>query len=72
MLLVAGIGKAIARRLAQQGLNVVIIALQNDELDKTFDELQEDFPHLQFRKVGCNTAPETLLATDPAGWCTIN
>eukprot|EP00879_Flechtneria_rotunda_P031704 GHRR01034658.1.p1 GENE.GHRR01034658.1~~GHRR01034658.1.p1 ORF type:complete len:343 (+),score=65.61 GHRR01034658.1:1317-2345(+) len=47
-----GIGKSIAKRLAQQGLNVVVVALQNSDLDATFEELTVDFPKVEFRKVG--------------------
>ena len=48
--LLAGIGKAIAQRLAKQGLNVVLVALQDDLLDATHAELAAEYPALQFRK----------------------
>ena len=47
----AGIGKAIAKRLAGQGLNVVLVALGDQLLDDTHQELTETFPNVTFRKV---------------------
>ena len=49
----AGIGKAMATRLADQGLNIVLVAKPDDLLDTTHVELQETYPKLQFRKVPC-------------------
>jgi len=49
--IVAGIGKALATRLADQGLNVVLVAKPDDLLDATHTELQTTYPKLQFRKV---------------------
>ena len=46
-----GIGKAIARRLASQGLSVVLVALPNADLDATHEELTMDFPQSEFRTV---------------------
>ena len=49
-----GIGKAIAKELARQELNVVLVALKEDVLDRTFDELIKEFPEREFRKIGVN------------------
>eukprot|EP01023_Acetabularia_acetabulum_P061606 TRINITY_DN7462_c0_g1_i12.p1 TRINITY_DN7462_c0_g1~~TRINITY_DN7462_c0_g1_i12.p1 ORF type:complete len:316 (+),score=49.22 TRINITY_DN7462_c0_g1_i12:33-950(+) len=49
-----GIGKALTLKLASQGLNVVLVALEDEWLEQTFKEVQEKFPHLQFRKIGVN------------------
>ena len=46
-----GIGKAVAQRCAEQGLNVVLVARPDDFLDATFAELKETYPEVQFRKV---------------------
>jgi NADP-dependent 3-hydroxy acid dehydrogenase YdfG len=46
-----GIGKSIATRLAQQGLSVVLVALQNEALDATYEELSTEYPKVEFRKV---------------------
>ena len=53
--LLAGIGKSFARKLAGQGLNVVLVALDDQLLEKTFTELRAEFPSVQIRKVvtGC-------------------
>lgn len=47
----AGIGKSIARKLAGQGLNVVLVALGDPLLDTTHKELSEQYPRVTFRKV---------------------
>ena len=47
----AGIGKSLAVKLATQGVNVVLIALQDGLLDATFSELKVQFPQQSFRKV---------------------
>ena len=47
-----GIGKAIASKLAQQGLNVVLVALQDPLLDEAYEELKQKCPSVQLRKVG--------------------
>ncbi|KAG5469082.1 hypothetical protein GH5_02367 [Leishmania sp. Ghana 2012 LV757] len=52
----SGIGKAIAEKLAIQGINVVLVALDDKMLADTFAELQKKYPHVQFRKVGVNLA----------------
>ena len=36
----SGIGKAIVEKLAQQGINVVIVAFPDKVFDATFDELK--------------------------------
>lgn len=46
-----GIGKAVAKRLADQGLNVVLVALPDDTLETTYEQLVADYPGVQFRKV---------------------
>lgn len=62
---VAGIGKALATRLADQGLNVVLVAKPDDLLDATHTELQTTYPKLQFRKVkpGSDTSVLAALQT---------
>jgi short-subunit dehydrogenase len=50
----SGIGKSIAERLASQGINVVLVALDDDVFAKSFPELQSKYPKVQFRKVGVN------------------
>ena len=53
----SGIGKALAFKLASQGLNVVVVSLDDDYLAGTMKELAAAYPKLQFRAVGVNFAP---------------
>lgn len=53
----SGIGKALAFKLAKQGLNVVIVSLDDKYLKETMEQLKEHFPKLQFRSVGVNFSP---------------
>ncbi|KPI83374.1 hypothetical protein ABL78_7589 [Leptomonas seymouri] len=50
----SGIGKAIAEKLAGQGINVVLVALDDKMLEDTFQELKKKYPIVEFRKVGVN------------------
>ncbi|EGC32145.1 hypothetical protein DICPUDRAFT_49739 [Dictyostelium purpureum] len=50
----SGIGKAVATKLAAQGLNVVLVALDDETLQGTYEGLKKQFPKVEFRKVGCN------------------
>ncbi|GAX25171.1 hypothetical protein FisN_16Hh008 [Fistulifera solaris] len=53
----SGIGKALCFALAQQGLNVVVVSLDDDFLKTTMQELKRQFPKQEFRSVGVNFAP---------------
>jgi len=53
----SGIGKALAFKLARQGLNVVVVSLDDDFLKATIKQLKETFPDIQFRSVGCSFSP---------------
>jgi short-subunit dehydrogenase len=48
----SGIGRAITEKLAQQGINVVIVALDEPILHDLHDILKKQYPELQFRAVG--------------------
>lgn len=50
----SGIGLAIAEKLADQGVNVVLVALDDALLHSSHLSLQQRWPQLQFRKVGVN------------------
>lgn len=50
----SGIGKAIVEKLCEQNTNVVLVALDNDLLHNTFDEVSAKYPKLKFIKVGCD------------------
>jgi len=53
----SGIGKALAFKLARQGLNVVVVSLDDDFLKATMKQLKETFPDLEFRSVGVSFSP---------------
>jgi len=55
----SGIGKSLAFKLASQGLNVVIVSLDDDFLKETMKQLKDKYPDLKFRSVGVNFAPNT-------------
>lgn len=48
----SGIGKAITEDLAEQGVNVVMIALENDLLHESHAELQKQYGAVELRAVG--------------------
>ncbi|EFA83310.1 hypothetical protein PPL_04100 [Heterostelium album PN500] len=50
----SGIGRSVAKKLAAQGLNVVLVALDDDALKGTHQSLQKEFPKQEFRAVGVN------------------
>ena len=50
----SGIGKSFAKRLASQGLNVVLVSLDDELLESTHRELSEAYPDVLFRKIGVN------------------
>lgn len=53
----SGIGRAIVDKLALQGLNIVIVAIDDDLLKQTMASLHEKFPNQEFRSVGCFFSP---------------
>ena len=50
----SGIGKSLAVKLAEQGLNVILVAIDEPILDEATKELSERFEGLEFRKIGVN------------------
>lgn len=53
----SGIGRSICFKLASQGLNVVLVSIDDKHLAKTVKELRERYPSQQFRTVGCTFSP---------------
>jgi len=53
----SGIGRALAFTLAGQGLNVILVSLDDDMLKQTAKDLQTAFPKLQFRALGVSFTP---------------
>lgn len=57
----SGIGKAIAEKLAKQGINVIIAALEDQAMAESIPELRSKFPNVIFRQCSVN-----LGASDPS------
>jgi len=57
----SGIGRAVTEKLASQGINVVIAALEDDLLHDLFAKMKREFPHLQFRAVGVNLGTDGYM-----------
>ncbi len=53
----SGIGKALCFKLASQGLNVVVVSLDDEFLKQTMQELSAAYPKLEFRPVGVTFSP---------------
>lgn len=53
----SGIGKALAFKLASQGLNVVLVSLDDDFLKTTMKEIEESYPEQEFKSVGVTFSP---------------
>eukprot|EP01134_Creolimax_fragrantissima_P005965 CFRG5965T1 len=47
----SGIGRSIAERLASQGINVVLVALDDETFTRTMNEIRTEFPKVEFREV---------------------
>lgn len=61
----SGIGKAIAEKLAEQGVSVVLVALDDKVLADTFEELKAKYASVEFRKVGVNLAAKDYAYMAP-------
>jgi NADPH:quinone reductase-like Zn-dependent oxidoreductase len=53
----SGIGRSLAFKLASQGLNVVLVSLDDGFLKSTVADLSKTYPTQQFRAVPTNFAP---------------
>jgi hypothetical protein len=58
----SGIGLAVARRLAEQGFNIVIVAIQDKLLDEVVKSFREEFKGQEFRQVGVNLASPEFMS----------
>lgn len=56
----SGIGKCIAIRLAEQEINVVLVAIENELFRKTFQELSTKYPKVTFRRCEVNLADNSM------------
>jgi len=59
----SGIGKAITERLASQGINVVLAALDDQVFAKTMDELKAKFPEREFVKCSVDLSQGNYINT---------
>jgi len=57
----SGIGRAITEKLASQGINVVIVALEDQFLIDFHASINRQYPNLQFRAIGANFGTEGYL-----------
>jgi len=57
----SGIGRAITEKLAQQGINVVIVALDEPILHDLHEKLQKQYPELEFRAVGVDLSGDAYM-----------
>jgi short-subunit dehydrogenase len=56
----SGIGLALAKRLAKQGINIVMVARDDKFFDESYPAIQKEFPDVKFVKVAVNLADGTL------------
>lgn len=59
----SGIGFSIAQKLAHQGVNVVIAAVDDSILHSSVERLQKDFPDVEVRSVGVDLARDGYMDT---------
>jgi len=57
----SGIGRAITEKLASQGVNVVLVALDDQLLSDFFSSIKSQYPNLQFRSVGVNLGKDGYM-----------
>jgi len=50
----SGIGRSLAEALARQGLNIVLVGLDDALLKDAHEKMRAAFPELEVRKVGCD------------------
>lgn len=61
----SGIGKALTEHLAQQGVNVIMVALDNDMLLETHKELQAQYGAVELRAVGVDLGKTCETGSEP-------
>jgi len=57
----SGIGRAITEKLASQGINVVLVALEDQLLIDFHASIKQQYPNLQFRAIGADFGKEGYL-----------
>ena len=66
-----GIGKALAQACAKRGMHLLIVALDNEHLHNTVNELQVDFPNIQVHSLGIDLSKKEA-AKEVFEWCQSN
>ncbi len=66
-----GIGKALAQSCARRGMNLLLVALENEHLPKTAAELKVAHPDIQVDSLGINLAQKDA-AKEVFEWCRKN
>jgi short-subunit dehydrogenase len=64
----SGIGKVLTEKLCAQGLNVVMVALDDKLLDESHKEIVSKFPDVEVRKCGCDLSKDGYM--EPIKKCT--
>ncbi|TPX31969.1 hypothetical protein SmJEL517_g04796 [Synchytrium microbalum] len=54
----SGIGACIVKKLASQGINVVVVALDNNLLPELIHQVKQTYPNVEFRSVGADLSAE--------------
>eukprot|EP00122_Pirum_gemmata_P005947 Pgem_evm1s5432 len=57
----SGIGRAMVEQLAEQGINVVIVAYPDKLLESSVEEYQKAYPDREFRKIGADLSKKEFL-----------
>lgn len=59
----SGIGLALVRKLAAQGINVCVVALDDKYFEPSMSALRSEYPKVQFRPIQANLAgnPEVYM-----------
>ncbi|MEL7120395.1 MAG: SDR family NAD(P)-dependent oxidoreductase [Bacteroidota bacterium] len=63
-----GIGKALALECASRGMNLIIVALENEHLTNTTQEIAQQYPNLKIDKLGIDLSKENA-ALEVFEWC---
>jgi len=57
----SGIGRAISEKLAKQGINIVLVALDDPLLADVYKTLSKQYPSLEFRAIGVDLTKDTYM-----------
>lgn len=66
-----GIGKALAIECAKRGMNLLIVALENDHLESTVQEIRSKFNYIKVHELGIDLSRKEA-AQEVLSWCQSN